>query len=304
MATIEEFKCYNCGKLFRDATNLRQHKARKTPCLIREITPEQAANPNRCIFCNKIFANIGNKNKHLKTCKVKNGGMDMLVDKVRYDQEIRILKERMERKDKEMEQKDKQMEQLREEMDALKQAIIPAQSQQIQTPQTINNYNGPVNNINITINNYTSPATDGLTITPADLASVTSKLSKYLLEKLYFNPALPQNHCLYLKNIKDKSLIVFDNNKWEAVCGENTSEVITKLNNVITTSGSNLLNGSAGPYKGTDGDFINLPTPDQTKLIRFNRLDDILNRDDAYEVFLGGRSTVLGTIRQSGCELV
>jgi len=90
---INNKKCYSCGKVFRTQANLLTHKNRKTPCLIREVAPEQVNNPNRCIFCNKIFIQKQSLTRHFKTCKIKNGGMDILVDKVKYDQEIRILKD-------------------------------------------------------------------------------------------------------------------------------------------------------------------------------------------------------------------
>lgn len=88
-----KFKCYSCGKSFVDNKDLTRHKNRKTPCIIREVAPENVANPNRCIYCNKIFANLGNKNKHFKICKIKNGDINVLAGAVKYDQEIRILKE-------------------------------------------------------------------------------------------------------------------------------------------------------------------------------------------------------------------
>jgi hypothetical protein len=85
--------CYNCGKQFKTARLLRQHKNRKTPCLIREVPQEHIHNPLRCIFCNKIFSKKENLTKHHKTCKIKNGGLQTLCDKVKYEQKIRILEE-------------------------------------------------------------------------------------------------------------------------------------------------------------------------------------------------------------------
>jgi hypothetical protein len=287
-------KCYSCGKVFRTPANLLAHRNRKTPCLIREVPQEQINNPNRCIFCNKVFVQHQSLTRHLKICKIKNGGMDILVDKVKYDQEIRILKEQHLADKKE---KDEQIKQLREEMDALKKAIITPQA----PAQTINNYNAPV--FNIIINNYTQPTIEGLTISPEELTSA-AKLSKLLLQKMYFNPDLPQNHCMYLQNRKDKSLIIYDKGSWRSVTGANVPEVITNLNNTMAITGSQLINGDLGPYRGSDLEFMKLSQPDQFKLQEFNRYRDQLTHDDAYEVFLGGREAVLGTIRAAGCKLV
>ncbi len=302
-----DFKCYNCGKDFRDNLDLTRHKNRKTPCLIREVAPEQVNNPNRCIFCNKVFANVGNKNKHLKLCKVKNGGMDILVDKVKYDQEIRVLKEQREQDKKEMEEKnkekDEQIKQLMEKVNALEKAITVPQPQ---LAQTVNNTVNNITTVNITINNYMKPNINNLTITADDITSA-DKLPKLLLQKMYFNPELPENHCMYLQNKKEKSLILYDNGKWKSVTGENTKDVIRDLGNIIAgDEGFKLINGKQGPYNGSDSVFEKLPLPCINKIVGYNTTNEqkILSQDDAYEVFLGGRDVVLGTIRAAGCKLV
>ncbi|QYB17623.1 hypothetical protein PV-S19_0259 [Pacmanvirus S19] len=304
----QEFKCFSCGKVFKDNAHLDRHKKRKTPCLIREVAPEQVNNPNRCIFCNKIFTNVGNRNKHLKTCKVKNGGMEILADKVRYEQEIRILKEQMVQQTKEIEQdkkeKDEQIKKLIEEMDALKKAVLVPNAQNTtnntQNTQIVNNYNAPV--YNITINSYEKPSIEDLKITLEDIAS-TDKISKLLLQKMYFNPKLPQNHCMYLVNKKDKSLLLYDSN-WRIVTGGNSDEVFAKLGNAIIENGTNLINGKDGPYEGKDNKFLELPGAHQQKIIGFNKYEDQLCTDDAYEIFLANRSTVIDTIKAAGCKLI
>ncbi|SIP86079.1 Hypothetical protein PACV_366 [Pacmanvirus A23] len=182
-----------------------------------------------------------------------------------------------------------------------KKAILP---QNQQTAQNITNYNAPItnNNINITINNYQKPTIDGLTITAEELGGI-SKLSKYLLQKLYFNPELPQNHCMYLVNKKDKSLLLYDSD-WRIVAGENTSEVIKSINGTIAERGGSLINGPVGPYSGVESNFTKLTPADRQKLFNFNTFTDQLSTDDAYEVFLGGRDIVLKTIKAAGCKLI
>jgi len=302
-------KCYSCGKVFPNAQGIERHRNRKTPCLIREVAPENINNPNRCIFCNKIFTQKVHLTRHLKICKVKNGGMDILVDKVHYEQEIRILKEQQalairmqelaEQREKE---KDERIQQLEAKFEKLEQQMV-AKPQQV-----VNNINNNINNginmnINININNYTSPSVDGLTITAAEIAGA-DKLSKLLLQKIYFNPSQPQNHCIYLKNKKDKSLIIYDAGNWRPVAGDNLSDVFNRLNDAVIIKGGELVNGKQGPYHGIDADFTKLPGGIASRIRDFNQFTDTMSPDDAYEVFLGGRDVVLDTIKAAGCKLV
>lgn len=102
--------CAECSKVFRAPALLERHKKRKTPCLLREVAPEHANNPNRCIFCNNVFSKKEHLTRHHKICRIKNGGMEILVDKVKYDQEIRLLKEQREIDKQEQERKDKKID--------------------------------------------------------------------------------------------------------------------------------------------------------------------------------------------------
>jgi len=294
-------KCYSCGKIFTKSGHLERHKKRATPCLIQEIKPEQVNNPNRCIFCNKIFTSVSNLNKHLKICKVKNGGMDILVDKVHNDQRIRILEEQHHQEQARALQLNKELadeiQHMKAEIDQLKQMMI-AKPQAPQ--QVVNNIN---NGVIVHINNYTTPCMDGLTITAAEIASV-DKLSKLLLQKIYFNPLQPQNHCIYLKNKKDKSLILYDAGAWRPVTGENLPDVINELSNAVIIRGGELVNGKHGPYQGLDADFTKLPGGIASRIRDFNQFADTISPDDAYEVFLGGRDIVLDTIKAAGCKLI
>ena len=85
--------CDLCGKVFRVPAEYQRHKNKKTPCLIVEVAPEQINNPNRCIYCNKTFVQKQTLTRHLNSCKVKNGEVKVPNDNVKYEQEIRILRE-------------------------------------------------------------------------------------------------------------------------------------------------------------------------------------------------------------------
>ena len=133
--SVEDKTCHDCGKKFGSVRDLQRHKDKKTPCIIRNATAEHMKNPNRCIYCNKIFANMSNKNKHIKLCKNKNGGINVLDEKVDIGTQLIRLRIQngalieMREKDKKevnmLKEKQKQEhEQLEREMEVLKKLVI------------------------------------------------------------------------------------------------------------------------------------------------------------------------------------
>lgn len=210
MEEIIPNKCYNCGKVFRDENDLNRHKKRKTPCLIRDIKDEDKVNPNRCIYCNKIFAKSFTLTKHLKSCKIKNGGLDKLYDKVKYEETIRIMKEEHER----------QIANITAAVTAA--AVVACEkkieemlSKQVVTNNTIIGNNN--NNINITVNNYNKPNIDHLikldTFSKLFLDKVVGTPME-LISKIWYDPEHPENTSIHLVNKKSGETLVMQNGAW------------------------------------------------------------------------------------------
>src|SRR3989344_8860880 len=76
-----EYKCCNCGKIFRDTYCLERHRKRKIPCLNVNI-PEEDKNKPYCIYCNRTVSTKRNLENHHKICKIKNGGIQILTEKM------------------------------------------------------------------------------------------------------------------------------------------------------------------------------------------------------------------------------
>lgn len=219
----ENRKCYNCGKVFRKPAELERHKNRKTPCLIQDIKPEQIENPLRCIYCNRVFSNTSNLNKHHKTCKIKNGGMDILVDKVKHEQEIRILKEQRVADEK---RHTEQLQKLEERLTAVTtvtaeltagfNAQIEELKKQIATqPQQVTN-NITINNT-ITINNYLKPNYKFLI--DGDVFKEIFKRWKVstpyeIIPLIWFNKDRPENLSITATNVKSGDCAVYDGKTW------------------------------------------------------------------------------------------
>lgn len=235
----DQFRCYNCGKQFKKQVEYNRHKERKTPCLIREVKPGELNNPNRCIYCNKIFSTGSNLKKHLKICKVKNGGLNTLFDKVKYEETIRIMKEEQAQKNQEQERKNQELErknqELMEEFRKLKEQVEKGNHTIVNNNNTTNNTtnnNNTVNNIiieKLVINDY-----NRANITHLVDYDVFSKIFKEhwintpvaLVEKIWFDPKHPENISLHLVNKKNGEMLVVKGNKWVT---DNTTNIIPEI---------------------------------------------------------------------------
>lgn len=256
---LDNKTCYNCGKTFRRPAEYLRHKNRKTPCLIREVKPEDRNNPNRCIYCNKIFKQHCHLLRHFKVCKIKNGGMDVLADKVQHDEEIRLLRE--------------EREQDRQRIQAM-EARIEEMSKMIIGNTTTNNINNTTNNINNTTNNntinnntinnnitiqfcdYDKPDLTNVRITLDDLLS-DENILKMLFSRVWFNADVPQNHTIHLPNVKDKRLIVYQNAEWQNLTAEAYKRAVDDIERLVWLIADSKIK-FAGLWQG-DAEFRNLP---------------------------------------------
>lgn len=306
----EEFnnkKCYNCGKLFRTPADLLKHKNRKTPCLIREVDPKDANNPLRCIFCNKIFSKKENLTRHLKICKVKNGGINILDEKIRYEQEIRILKEQREKDKIEQElknkQKDDEIKQMRERMVELETQMKQLVINQNNKPQEITNItninNGIINNFNFY--NYNTPKTDALKLTQEDLK--TENLMKKLIELIYFNANIPENHVLYRPNVKEDRYLVYKDNDWANITGDNFNNIFRGIQNAATEVGDVKVN-SPEIYT-TEEDFMKLIPSVRDIIQSYNMRGEhaIITEEQLKQLILEKRNTPAQTLRRNKIKI-
>jgi hypothetical protein len=269
----EDRHCFSCGKTFSKPFYYERHKNRKTPCLIQDI-PENDNAVLRCKFCNKTYKHNYTLNRHYKTCKIKNGGMDILVKKVQREEELeqKVMLNTLLKKVEFMEQK-------------IHDLTTTANSNNTNnTNNTINTNNTQINtnNItqNITINSYKDPNTEGITLSPVDIDN-HERIAYALIDKIYFNPEKPENHSIYLVNKKDKTLMVYKNPigksitginssglKWHTLTTEKDRNTLTKeIQNIIIQKGSNIVNML---YGDDEDKFLKLPRGLAKRIINYN----------------------------------
>jgi flagellar biosynthesis GTPase FlhF len=233
-----KFKCYSCGKHFLDVTHLTRHKDRKTPCLIQDIKLEDVHNPNKCHYCNKIFKCKQNLLRHFETCKIKNGGTEILYEKVvherKMEEELKKLKEKLEEqkaklkeskrreersKEKEKESKKQLEEQSRKQTEMMEKVLERVNSLEkelrkanpVAIPQN-NTQNNTQINVKVelggkfVLRSYMDPYIAG-PITREEFRPVNCDYKPvciFLCNETWFNPKTPENHSLVILSRKKR----------------------------------------------------------------------------------------------------
>ena len=255
--------CYNCGKTFRTPAELIRHKNRKTPCLIREIAEGDKKNPLRCMYCNKISTKKSHLDRHLTTCKVKNGGLDKLHGKVKYEEQMCIMQEESNRKIDDVQKivaaqaelltaMQASHEAMAKELETLRRGTILPQTQNITVNNTMVN-NGPVA---INVNNYTSPNADHL-LTFTKFNEIFMKefagLPVEIVYNLYFDINHPENMSLHLVNKSTGEMLTMCEGGWKTMNIDDVSAKIRAVGYKIAEKGIKLYRKN---LKYSDADYV------------------------------------------------
>ena len=142
-----------------------------------------------CKYCDKEFGHMQSMYRHIKYSCKKNKDEDM-------KELIRLLNIQLQQKDQELKQKDKQISKLVDKL----------------------GIHGGIFNTII----QTNPL---LSYRDTDLSHLTDKnfirsikqvnfCVKDLIEQIHFNPAKPENMNIYISNMKDKYMMMYENGTW------------------------------------------------------------------------------------------
>lgn len=101
----------------------------------------------------------------------------------------------------------------------------------------------PIVNINVHFHGCEFPYVDELVITRSDLQ--VADIGKKVIEMIYFNKDFPQNHTLYLPNIKENRLLVYRKDSWENVSGNDLTELFQIVLNCALVAGGKVINNGS-----------------------------------------------------------
>ncbi len=259
------YTCYRCGYTAHIKTLMVRHFSRKNTCkptfhdinldeckeyILKGLTYEQFSGSIKshekvnigsikshekvnskskkgsfeCKYCNKVLSYKQSLHSHYKSCKekkqdeiVKNSMADLV--KILNEKEEKFREEKEEMRKQSKQEKEEFMRQMDEKNNQINELIKKAGINNSTITQNIQN--------NIKLLNYGS--TDISHLTDDDYLRCLKHKNfciPYLIEKIHFDKDKPENHNIYISNLKNKYMMMYEKTKWET---KNRTEGIDKL---------------------------------------------------------------------------
>jgi regulator of replication initiation timing len=183
---MPNYECSRCHKVFKQKCHYDNHMKRKFPCKEKKITvPIIDENSLGCPFCEREFTTKYNLLRHINyVCRSKN-----------------------------------QMVKIVEENNQLKTEI---KNLQMQVTNNINSNNNNINSNNVIQNiNIVAYGKENIErITDKDFRTIMRRgmLSvPELVKRIHFDEKVPENHNVYISNLRNQYVLMYDGNKWRLI---------------------------------------------------------------------------------------
>ena len=184
----------------------------------------------KCKYCERSYNRKDNLTKHLKTCKEKKKDdtvRESMTELARLlNEKEEQLKEQMLLVNKELKNREEYEKKLeKKEKEHQKQISELIKKAGIATTNNNNITNNIQNNIKLL--NYKD--TDISDLTENDYVKCLEHYNfcvPHLIRRIHFNPKKPENHNVYISNLKNSYIMIYMNNKWKV---KNRDETISSM---------------------------------------------------------------------------
>ena len=194
----------NTTKNTQNTTNIQKNNTKNTQNNTKKNKKYE------CSYCNKTFSRNDSLNRHLRSCKEKKKDDE---DKQNLLNLVNLLNKQLE---EQRDQMNKQLEQL-DKKDRQIEEIINKKDKQIDELIKKAGINIGTQNIQQNINILAYKNTDISHLTDTDYLRCLKHSNfciPHLIEKIHFNPKKPENHNIYISNLKNNYAMVYDGGKW------------------------------------------------------------------------------------------
>ncbi len=217
------YECPRCGYKCDRSFNFKKHLNKLTICraILKDINLNNILIDDckinelfNCEYCNEEYTLETNLNRHMKKCiKKKEKEQEQHEEEksfVYLQQLVDKLNKQLEENLHQLEEKDKQINEL------IKKTGIT---------------NNITNNNNIFIYSLANTSLDHLTDKDMyDCVNSCILSVPNLVKNIHFNPNVPENHNIYLTNIRNNYIMVFNGKQWEIRNRDETIEDMININ--------------------------------------------------------------------------
>ena len=161
---------------------------------------------NQCKYCDKVFNRIDNLTRHFKTCKDKKKTDEANENMLEL---VKLLNEQKQEFKTELEKKNNQIDEL------IKKAGI--------------NNSTITQNIQNNIKLLAYDKTDISDLTEKDFIKCfnhNNMCVPHLVKRIHFNPKKPENHNVFISNLKSGHIMIYDGRKWNTF---NRDEIVDDI---------------------------------------------------------------------------
>ena len=203
---MEEYNCDACNYVTNVKSNYTKHlktgKHAKNQEKLKKNSRKNTIDSRKtqefsCKYCGKPFKHMQSMYHHIKyTCK-HNKDEDL-------KELVRLMNLQMEQQNSQLMKKDEQIERQSKQIEKL--------MEKLKVPNVTNNI---IQNNNIQLLSYKD--TDTSHLTDKDYINSIKQVTfcvKDMIERIHFNPTKPENMNIYISNMKDKYLMVYEDGNW------------------------------------------------------------------------------------------
>jgi len=201
------YECQPCGFHTDNSSNYHRHcKTNKHCKRVKGGEQMMISKPYQCKYCVKGFSFPQSLNHHVKYHCKKNQTEDL-------NELVRLMNSQLSEKDRQIETQQQQINQLMKKLDM---------------PKIQNNY---IQNNHISLLPFKETDTSHLTeIDYAKCVHTVLQCIPKLIEKVHFNPLKPENHNVYISNLKNNYAMVYDGQQWNIQHRDDTINNLIEIN--------------------------------------------------------------------------
>ena len=223
------------GKTFEEYKAIQQkykiaQESHKTAQESPKTAQKMANKIIKCIYCDKIYSRTSSLSRHLLTCKEKEKDEDV---KDSMNKLVVLLNEQLNEKNQQLCKKDEQLNDFKKELKKeliKKDEQLKKQNKQIDELIKKAGINISTTNVMNNIKLLSYSETDRSHLTDKDIIKCLKHSNfciPHLIEKIHFDKNKPQNHNVYISNLKNKYIMIYDGDKW--VCKDRDEQLMNLI---------------------------------------------------------------------------